>query len=287
MWFQLPRNPQQSSELMQLPSELRLKILRCLVKVLTPIAPVWIHDRRQLRPDFRNLYNWSKGLSSQILQVCQRLNEEGECILYMKNPLLLSFQQHEWEVLDAQCEVPGSVTELAAISQRGTDLQSIAARGYGRLLSQLYKSISKFENLRLAFSVNSREGLFILCHTVESLVRGKCVTFAPTTATEPVCSSSNRPKCCLNLRCRSVVFESIPKSISAPITSIVTGTACTENLFSAWAKITNEVITPLVQLDSTFKHRHKDKMNILKRALFGHNTPALYNLRAKLLAHVI
>lgn len=229
-----------------------------------------------------------------MLRVYQQLNQEAEYVLYKQNTLMLLYHSHKWELLDTGCQVPKSMTELAANSYNsGTDFRSIAqwssntrAAYFTYRLSKLYDTLCKFENLTLTVPVNDRESLFIACLTIQDFARGKNVTFEPLRNARHICSSLDQFRCCLDFRCRSIIFEGIPEPVSTPVAKVVTGTTDIGDSFRIWSELMNEVITPMLLLDSSFEPTHKYKIRALNEALFEQDTTSLHELRTTLLADV-
>lgn len=109
--FTKPVDSQTSSRLIALPAELRLKILRTLLKVgkmpncndllsnydkkkkeMTTSRTLERDDSpesRQLRDDALTAYNNAYSFSSQILRTCQTLYTEGSSVLYNENELAI------------------------------------------------------------------------------------------------------------------------------------------------------------------------------------------------------
>lgn len=122
---------------MQIPAELRVKILRMLLKSPQALLTEKEHEECQIcdkttasppivdnesdtdDDDFNKKAPpgcSSEGffdqacfnLSSQILQSCQQLHAEGTAILYGENSLSVLFEDHDCHILDGMTEVPES-----------------------------------------------------------------------------------------------------------------------------------------------------------------------------------
>ena len=84
--FKKQKIVQAPSHLLQLPAELRLMILRQLLPAPGPIEPLSQSSYYQLEEE---AYEAQTGLSSQVLQCCQTLHDEGSAILYGENVLTI------------------------------------------------------------------------------------------------------------------------------------------------------------------------------------------------------
>lgn len=102
--FQRPYNPQISSSLLQLPAELRSKILRLLLLHRGTISP-WSWYIHVLDPERgANCYEPQRGdwllLSAHILRCCQLIYRDGVAILYQENTICIEVSRMDFDWIE-------------------------------------------------------------------------------------------------------------------------------------------------------------------------------------------
>lgn len=121
--FTQPCNPQSASRLIQLPAELRLKIMRMLHQNVGPldstaVLPTSTYDYSQ--HDSKDAERPLVELSAQTLACCQVLKKEASSILYEENTLAiqcprpLSANCQYFNVLDVTMLIGSRLEELSA-----------------------------------------------------------------------------------------------------------------------------------------------------------------------------
>lgn len=232
--FQYSCSPQHSSRLLQLPTELLLRILRLLHKHERPIKPLLspqIHH--SLKPPKVKL---QLDLSSQVLASCQSLYQIAGEILYRGNTLEFIFRQpRNWfepffcYVADARIEIVKPAFDPLG-SRRGLPLiQDLQTRWRNTLdperlssFQDYFTSLSKVENIHLTVEFPSNEDFYIVCRTTRGFLLNKNVTIQPCSIPSVFPNQLSRKQweetCtapCRILRCRSIKFVGFETDLSA------------------------------------------------------------------------
>lgn len=166
--FSSPAKDQKPSNLLQLPTEIRLKILRNSLKQKGRICNYHEYQekskrRRRSHSDFvEEIFN----LSAQIMQCCQQLYEEGRNVLYGENTLSISIvSQRAYSIrypkiyiFDAALPIPkGSPRDLrdAWVFDEVDFARSVKWLGDASpktLILSFSKSMYHFQNFKIVFS---------------------------------------------------------------------------------------------------------------------------------------
>ena len=233
--FSKPQRSQKGSRLMQLPAEIRVKILRSLLKANESIVPfyngssdlTWGHQRDLVK------YKDNTQLSAQVMRACQKLHGEAQHILYAENTLdiqILPRSRNEMHcsLLSYRSIIPGIVDKLGKMKndlfsaeyplmylprngtnlRSATDLEICADKVFGA-----YK-------VRLDV-VNGlqQQNVYVVCRLLRNLLYGKRVKIIfPHADLWKVKSVLGG---CKILRCQSIEFHGIKahQTLSDLITS--------------------------------------------------------------------
>ncbi|KAK5953416.1 hypothetical protein OHC33_005360 [Knufia fluminis] len=222
--FDLPTNTQASSNLLQLPAEIRLKILRLLHKRATPIENFEdIYGRRE-EAEYHS-YTLGLSLSSQLLQCCQALYNEGQHILYHENvlvaqcscPLNLGTEPPMCTMVDITFPMPAihcnqqeevhDLLSSAKYAARCT-LNRGTCRKYQNRLLRFQPALLRFRQVRLIMNDMSPFAITSCCRVFRSSLLGKdLVIQAPRDKYRDTVTITDHSKCFRWLRCASIRFE--------------------------------------------------------------------------------
>lgn len=177
---------QKQSPLLRLPGELRVKILRNLLKTdkviesksemqmqsyrrwsQTHVGPV--DDEEIQRVETR--YRRQTKLSSQVLRCCQALYADGRHILYQENKLSINLTKRRYGVLDLDLEIPQLTRQLDHPDQ---SIFSLATRHKSlHPFLTVYAVISEFGSLVVSMDQQEHQDLYADCRLFRELFHGK------------------------------------------------------------------------------------------------------------------
>lgn len=156
---------------MQLPTEVRLIVLRYLHRSLLPIEPISTAcDMVSANPD---------QLSSQVLRVCQTLYAEAYNILYGENTVSICYGPPCLEILNATITLDGRAGTAKSFSKQ--DLlnilkhrihvpHGISEQQQERKLMELYPIIARFRNIRIVPRTTVQNEPSKLCRLVHDIL---------------------------------------------------------------------------------------------------------------------
>lgn len=283
-------NSQNASRLTQLPAEIRLKVLRLLLKHPGYLEPVLIERDRGFDPGSSD--DPIIELSAQLLACCQSLHKQAWPILYGENILRIVCQSaslyHSCYILGSgiqlHCnadDMPADDYDLISLMRRTTDI----SRNTQRLLAH-WNGLSKIKHIHLTIGHALRDEIFVACRAVHRLLRNKnvLIRLLPKHTRFDLeddrdleafrCSEAYRLKGCRILRSRTIRFEGNMSDLSDLVREIEGSTEPPKDIFPMWKKA-NEYIRsmPLPDdsdpslrpylLDTSFEvHRHQARVAI-------------------------
>ena len=254
--FTLTTNQQASSPLIQLPSELRIKILRQLHKSDEPIIEA------------------TTTLSGQVLRCCQRLYTEAYHVLYAENTV--SIESISRTMIDTfmRCSMLGSTIFLNARTKRmqfsgDTGSKGIVdlSRGEEEGLAheaaeanarKVYESTThtfarKSEQYLLTIRYRSTDDVWTACYAYQHVVHNKSVTISLEPANDMILMRNGLDRSCRLLRCSKVDFSNKlgehPEQLAAS-KAIIEGKDGPVDLISQWFRIDEQVTQLTWSVDS-------------------------------------
>jgi len=269
MAFQLPRSDNDSPNyILGLPAELRLKILRYLLKRKEPIYSRMEFDERCRRREepycteklMPQRYRSQGALSSQLLSTCQQLCLEGRDVLYRENTLCVYYGSGPRNyrsrtecccILESSATVPLDLTRLKDVMSGLLDCTD-TPKGDGRTtwlrdaqpLAQAYPAIGAFQKIHLTLDPFMANGAWVASRILRELLSGKDVTIV---ATDRV--PQNTLVALKILRCRSVnVILQKPASEGVErmdIERVITSAEPVEDTLRAWRMLKTNVLDKL------------------------------------------
>ena len=310
--FQHHPNPQNGSRLIRLPAELRVKILRNLLKKPSPIQS--LAERDPANNDARAQYDADTSLSSQVLRTCQIAYNEGLLILYKENII----QLHIREDSDNSCELGSfdltirypldaddismhqdALLEFAGNAEHCDNCVTIsecvgsfpaycenpACEGYyknsGKDLVDQYPVLQQFTHIRLVLSwMSNKNGVFVVaCRALRDLLRGKhvSISFSLTLSRyyPGVTSRDIDPDQARVLRCASISFEEIGGPHVDMVKSLICSNAPVYDTHAMWRSLMQGVISKLPNVgDLNFADRHKGVIEQLKSRSMSYSLDA-------------
>ncbi|KAK5084685.1 hypothetical protein LTR05_005763 [Lithohypha guttulata] len=187
--FERQTDPQGQSDLLQLPGELRLKVLRYLLK--SKDGRIRSYDESKLCSTNgrfpRKRYNKELPGSAQLLRTCQKLFWEGRDVLYTENTLSIFIWGDPWSRA-LKCGVLGLQVEFHRPHQETYyDLLWNALDYNPDDMSQLLRvydeTLACFQRLEIKMDeLNDHEDCFIACRVLKNNLLGKDVTIDLDTA---------------------------------------------------------------------------------------------------------
>lgn len=286
--FEKPSDPQAGSPLLQLAAELKLKILRLLLKKGDIIRCSEDYNNHHAFDDefcpawYKNgLYDRDYQLSSKLLQSCQQLYHEGKAVLYQENTLSIYCSSTSWDLWE--CCVFGiwtfypadprkwpayqdSLLEYSKIKCRcflaeGDALLEVicdAGERYydpGKQVRNLYPAISEFENIE----VISHEGdMLLIARAFREIVHGKNVVLRCRESTgEHYASYSSDLEQLRLWQCKSLDFPEmyvsdadlrLPSKLQSIVDDVTSGKPRTD-LFGSWQRFNALIIEPLAKAE--------------------------------------
>ena len=263
--FTLPPDLQSTSRLLQLPPELRIKILRQLHRNDQPLLG-------------------DTNLSGQALVCCQRIYGEACHILYAENvvsircaydcPETALSKGPNWACF--RCHILGTYADLPTnLHETGLedhDLDWFALKD-GQDSSPIpvqsfYTAASRFKKYQVSIDFIEAIEIWVSFRPLKGILRGKSVSIA----LRPVCELNDRTltASCRILRCHSVAFDTTyyqedPTELARTI-SIVESQEPVLDLFSQWCYLQDELICRLPGISDVqyaIKHYYADEQESL------------------------
>ena len=284
--FRQPRNPQASSKLMRIPAEIRIKILRRLLKHEGPL------------PDDQSVM-----LSLQVLSCCQQLLDEGQHVLYAENTLSVCVCWlpesmrclGQCSILDLRTEIRLNATSYGVDGASLGDVAKIPRTAWdlypGQQWRRTYPALQKMQKLRVSVLLKEQEHVFGACRVLEELVQGKHVLIEarvwPSEQPLPV----QWLKSFRGWRCRSIEFANIPQlETEGIVKDIISQSKPHRGLLSEWQALAVETISKLGFLNGCrFRERleNLEKDKALWQALLDHDLEHFNAAKRELCAAII
>lgn len=267
--FEKHPDEQFSSRLLRLPVEIRLKILRSLMRKPIPICS-------RLQSGYAENYLDGLALSSQLLRSCQRIYHEGLNILYNENTLSILCQPagmgsiscgvlhlivRAYHVL----QYMGSSihdTDLLSVAKRKLEQEHPIARTKDALeLLPIYNSLLRFKRVQVHFECGQAEHDAICVLLVRLILKGKQVIIS-----DP--PNSFNYESLKALRCSSIVIQkkTQPEGIEK-IVSLVTSSEPVEDIIEPWLNLLEVTHRLPGRARDLFDWMFVDEMNELLRAV--------------------
>lgn len=214
--FQLWRSPQSQSPLLDLPAELRVKILRYVLRKEGPITSLKeVQVNSHPDSNFHEIYDANAMLSAQILRTCQQLHEEAEQILYKENILFICYNGNRFgsrgpddlcHNLDFSINLSASrIEELSGTFVTIQDYFVGRESTMGPYTVSRYSQLMKFQHYRLKICYSCRESILTACRVLQPLLLDKDVTLMSRRITP--CWFIYHLRCARYLRCRSLQIQ--------------------------------------------------------------------------------
>ena len=232
--FQLPAQFSNQSKLLQLPAELRTKILRYLHKSSDslPCVRTFLKSGSNIQQSWA-AYRSSVSLSGQTLRVCQQLHDEGSYVLLKENTLSLICDRdlrtmedlHLW-TLDAASPISNT---FESMPNRGSDPVLWHRKSYAgdmlmsslRCIQPRLRTVIKFETIELLIEYKYRENIFNACQALRPILQDKHVSVKlirdPEVLGIPDEYDPSMVRCLSGLRCRSFAIEALNPENGSPI----------------------------------------------------------------------
>lgn len=258
--FSRSPDPQSSSRLIQLPTELRLMIFRNLLKNDKPFYSSARVGQQTYRDATHN--------RAQILRTCQQLYHEGLPILYHENTLsIFAGTQRRCSILNMSIRQP----TLQEITLTQSDLQAWASSQETRYrgvmdmeaatkLSRTLPSLTRFKTFELVIEYNGSARdftrTFIICYMLRKLFYQKEVIVRFNMSLDRGLKGHAQKKYligllgrCKYLRCRSITFSEFAEEEVRDIVQLVTSREPVNDLFETWLTLEENFITKVPEVD--------------------------------------
>lgn len=224
MEFVLSTSDQVDSRLIWLPTELRTKILRLLLRTSEPLPTSTAYGTEA---DLQ--------LSSQILQCCQILHDEAHRILYKENTLSIDCTSdlpvQALVLLDCVVYLPlypllyaESVTDLVSAAYSDAQNNPAHQAQYERC-SRVIPSVSKFEQMYINFepAFDSLEEISSTCRLLRTITARKRIKVNLPKLDSSTGRFDAWIKCFQWWRCESIEFCGLPNAMTKSVISVITG----------------------------------------------------------------
>ncbi|KAK5947054.1 hypothetical protein PMZ80_001200 [Knufia obscura] len=290
--FSQPCQSQSASRLLQLPPELRIKILRMLLRSSAPLAPLL--EEKQ-KPDERHSFD----LSGQVLATCQVLHKDASMILYKENILTIKVvpADQDWGlecyVVDARMDLVHEPHDLPLTEY---DLLSIARSSNPKThFEECYEGLSQISNVRVILqpAYATRDIAFITCMVLQDLLRGKNVTFMTKISKHAKHDKSEDGTWllpCRMLRCQHIIFEGHEESCEALVQEVTSSDEPPKDLFLLWTR-TIQCVGKLPKVNGqSFDHGDRAMYKFfprLRSAVFVRDAPTAHNCVTEILKEAI
>lgn len=282
--FKLPPNLQPDSKLLQMPSEIRVKIWRYLFKAGKPLKAeqelriIWLTQKprprpaRTVHPDMERIasmreetakeYQDGVMLSSQALRVSQKLYVEGMSFLYPENTLSICCLPYgQFHIFDNAIETLSDLGDLRQSDLNILDFpcdQKATSPKRSKIrvkLDTLYPSLDQFGSVDVTIVGVQKactlgyESVSITCFVLRHLLMGKNVSMFFRDRGKPILAKdvlALRSHVC-SFRCKSIEFEGPITSEIAEIVQIVTSNDAVQDTVTAYHTLIKRLTTLLGQ----------------------------------------
>ena len=299
--FQQSSRRQSASRLLSMPSELRLLILRNLLKHEDVLQP--------LRWTGRQEYKATVQLSAQLLQTCQQLYAEASHVLYKENIVEIRcrvYQRRHWcDILEASVVIPEKLSEvkdadctLPVLAAQRTVAGPWArvARSNPAWLIKHYLLLKRFDLWCLNIQYETQDQVFIACRALQDLLHGKeVVTSLLPVSSEPT-SNVVLPRTATDideaaifslnyLRCSAITLQS--RLDIQSLGNTITGDSPVSDRLDEYIHFTRKILFSLpARSGPMFKKSHQHELERLSRHLIDYEIEAFDNQLRLLCRHV-
>lgn len=301
--FKLNPHPQTSSRLMKLPAELRVKILRMLLKDADPFDTIEPH----LSNDWyrKMLTRQGPSMSAQILSCCQQINVEGQAVLYGENSLVVRcmFINEDCRNSDYYCRFLDSSVLLDHavewMDKENFDVESLAqaklreASIFGRdalaeRMVELLPVARKFDNLYVHVECNAQDEVYMACRVLGELLAGKNVTIKAMKGKSDELVPSWWLRSCCFLRCKSVSFITHSTADTQDYVEEITGEVPVKDIHSRWHYLLHDLLNEFRTADQeSFEDANEDIFDDLQDAVLNYDVDEFEKQRKLLLEKAI
>ena len=244
---------------MQLPAELRLKILRFLLRSAEPICNLGDSSTttQQGYNELQEKFEAQTKLSAQLLRVCQALHQEASHVLYSENVLEITWteastsaraicDEHDLcNILTYQIHYPVYCgddplgDELVALTTRELFFGHIDAR---ESLITAYSTITRFQKFHVIVNMDDSHNIFYACRALRDLLHNKIVKFRLDTVDgfdqEYLHHIEPYFHC---LRCEDIVIDCHHGNEWFPTRSIITSKTDFIDTWASWRKFSRHL----------------------------------------------
>jgi len=256
---------QNKSPLLDLPVELRVKILRYVLRKAGPITSLGeVRMTKVPRSSCHEIYNANATLSAQVLRTCQQLYGEGGEILYGENTLSICYSGYRSRASgpDDLCHILDYTINLSASRiEKSCDTFITIQDYFGGHKSEMepytlrrYSQLAKFQHYRLKIRYMHRENILTACRVLQPLLLEKDVTLVPMELGGPL--HRYHLKFTRYLRCRRLQIEwpegrSQDQDELARFEKVITGGTPVQNTYRIWQTLKFDVFDRLEVLYGT------------------------------------
>lgn len=282
---QVKPSRQNKSPLLDLPVELRVKILRYVLRKDGPITSLGeVLMTKVPRSSCHEIYNANATLSAQVLRTCQQLYDEGGEILYGENTLSICYlgRRHRASGPDDLCYILDYTINLSLSRiEKPCDTLITVQEYFGGRKSEMepytlrrYSQLAKFKHYRLVICYIHRESILTACRVLQPLLLEKDVTLFPSNAGTSL--HTHHLKCTRYLRCRRLQIEwpegrSQDQDELARLEKVITGGTPVQDTYRIWRTLKYDVFDRLeVLYGTTFPY---SKIKVDEDDQHGHLNP--------------
>ena len=261
---------------MQLPAELRLKILRFLLRSAVPIYN--LDDRSaKTQHEYVELHQKLEAqtkLSAQLLRVCQQLHHEGLPILYSENVLEITWSDAS---LSARahcddcylCNILTYQIHYAVYCGKDPfwdELEVLTTREYPfghsdtrDSLVAAYPTIGRFQKFHVIVDVDDSHDIFYACRALRGLLHNKIVQLRFDTANgfdqEHLHYIEPYLHC---LRCEDIMVDCRLTNDWTPTRGIITSKTDFIDTWASWMNFSEHIVGNLQEIEEKpFRNQYK------------------------------
>lgn len=296
---------------MRLPAELRVKILRMLLKSPDPLdASNPFDDEADSESTSADTDDDSEPegcskLSAQLLSCCQQLYAECAQVLYEENSLEVCC---DWEVSDwpatlemelFYCRILGDATQIPtklkyldglddsllhhASKCAGNRFNSPAERKSAKRLGTMLPATGRFRHIRMHVVAYKQKEIFIACRVLKDLLSDKDVVMSFYDRVEAPWLRS-----CLILRCRSIEFPDFRTEATKSLTHTMNASTAVKDKFRDWQKLVHDLLPQLAAtVDYKFEYAEADLLKHMKQSVLDYNPAKAASVREEILQKAI
>ena len=277
--FQSPCDPQQSSRLLQLPAELRVKIIRLLCQSKEPVPG------RQKRIRIASSASHNCNLSAQLLSCGQLLYSEASQVLYKENVarIICCYAAGDDEVLI--CGVIGQEQQVQVV-------RSAARSPAHGLFSET--AATRFDRYYFEINLESLADIWSICYALQDLLWTKEVTIKLVPWSTSAVHPADFTKPCRMLGCNRVTFREErlqnQSSVTEATKKIIESDAFVEDLYPAWSDLHKRILSSMPNMeddedvDERFSSEYEDDLAGLAYAVYICDSEVFTHERDVLLA---